>query len=198
MIPIEKHGIKLFSIGFLIPEGKAVVWRGPMISSALRQFVNDVEWGDLDYLILDLPPGTGDIHLTMAQTLPLTGVVIVTTPQKVAVADARKAMDMFNMPMITTPMLGIIENMAYFSPVDMPDKRYYIFGSGGGQTLATDFNVPLLGQVPIIEHIRETGDLGTPAVLDLQTQDGQAFMELAENLARQVALRNAGQIAQTV
>ncbi len=190
IIPIEQYGVKLMSIGFLTPADSAVVWRGPMASSALKQFIGDVEWGELDYLILDLPPGTSDIHLTMVQTVPVTGAVIVTTPQKVALADATKALSMFNQPQINVPVLGVVENMAYFTPEELPDNRYYLFGEDGGKKLSDKYKVPFLGEIPIVQSIRESGDSGFPAVMkDGVTAD--AFGLLAENVARQIAIRNA-------
>lgn len=190
IVPLEQYGVKLISIGFLTPTDSAVVWRGPMASAALKQFIGDALWGDLDYLLIDLPPGTSDIHLTLVQTVPVTGAVIVTTPQKVALADANKGLAMFRQPQINVPILGIVENMAYFTPEELPDHKYYIFGKDGGRNLAEKYNVPLLGQIPLVQGIRESGDSGLPAVL----KDGitaVAFKELAENLARQVAIRNA-------
>ncbi|WP_209332190.1 Mrp/NBP35 family ATP-binding protein [Lunatimonas salinarum] len=190
IIPIEQYGVKLMSIGFLTPADSAVVWRGPMASSALKQFIGDVAWGELDYLLLDLPPGTSDIHLTMVQTVPVTGAVIVTTPQKVALADATKGLTMFQQPQINVPVLGVIENMAYFTPEELPDNKYYLFGKDGGKKLAQRFNVPFLGEVPIVQGIRESGDSGFPAVLKEGVTAG-AFHALAENVARQIAIRNA-------
>jgi ATP-binding protein involved in chromosome partitioning len=190
IIPIEQYGVKLLSIGFLTPPDSAVVWRGPMASSALKQFFADADWGDLDYLLIDLPPGTSDIHLTMVQTVPVTGAVIVTTPQKVALADANKAMAMFRQPQINVPLLGIVENMAYFTPEELPDNKYYLFGQGGGKNLSEKYNVPLLGQIPLVQGIRESGDSGLPAVLK-QGVTAAAFKDLAEALARQIAIRNA-------
>lgn len=190
IIPIEQYGVKLMSIGFLTPSESAVVWRGPMASSALKQFIADVEWGELDYLLIDLPPGTSDIHLTMVQTIPVTGAVIVTTPQKVALADATKGLTMFRQPQINVPILGVIENMAYFTPVELPDNKYYIFGKEGGRKLAEKFDVPFLGEVPIVQSIRESGDTGYPAVFK-EGLTKSAFTELAESVARQVAIRNA-------
>jgi len=190
IIPIEQYGVKLISIGFLTPGDSAIVWRGPMASSALKQFFADAEWGNLDYLLIDLPPGTSDIHLTLVQTVPVTGAVIVTTPQKVALADANKGLTMFKQPQINVPVLGVIENMAYFTPEELPDHKYYIFGKEGGKNLSEKHNVPLLGQIPLVQSIRESGDSGLPAVLkDGPTAD--AFRALAEALARQVAIRNA-------
>ncbi len=190
IVPITQYGVKLMSIGFLTPSDSAVVWRGPMASSALRQFISDVEWGALDYLLIDLPPGTSDIHLTMVQTVPVTGAVIVTTPQKVALADANKGLSMFRQPQINVPVLGVVENMAYFTPAELPENKYYIFGKEGGKKLAEKYAVPFLGEIPIVQSIRESGDTGYPAVLkNGQTKD--AYMELAESVARQVAIRNA-------
>ena len=191
MLPIEKYGVKLLSIGFLIKLEQAVVWRGPMVSSALRQFINDCDWGELDYLILDLPPGTGDIHLTMLQIVPLTGVVMVTTPQAIALADAYKAATMFSMTPIKVPILGIVENMAYFVADELPGKKYFIFGENGGQRMADELKLKLLGQIPIYMSIREGGDNGTPAVFEKNTPVQKAFFELAENVAQSVSILNA-------
>ncbi len=191
MLPIEKYGVKLLSIGFLIKPEQAVVWRGPMVSSALRQFINDCDWGELDYLILDLPPGTGDIHLTMLQIVPLTGVVMVTTPQAIALADAYKAATMFSMTPIKVPILGIVENMAYFVADELPGKKYFIFGENGGQRMADELKLKLLGQIPIYMSIREGGDNGTPAVFEKNTPVQKAFFELAENVAQSVSILNA-------
>ncbi|MBL0743765.1 Mrp/NBP35 family ATP-binding protein [Chryseolinea lacunae] len=190
IIPIEHYGVKLLSIGFLTPPESAVVWRGPMASAALKQFFSDTDWGELDYLLIDLPPGTSDIHLTMVQTVPVTGAVIVTTPQKVALADAHKGMAMFRQPQINVPILGVVENMAYFTPEELPDNKYYIFGQGGGQTLADKFEVPLLGQVPLVQGVRESGDSGFPVVMKEGVTAG-VFKDLAETMARQIAIRNA-------
>lgn len=190
IIPIEQYGVKLISIGFLTPPDSAVVWRGPMASSALKQFFSDTAWGDLDYLLIDLPPGTSDIHLTMVQTVPVSGAVIVTTPQKVALADANKGLSMFRQPQINVPVLGVIENMAYFTPEELPGNKYYIFGKDGGKNLSEKHHVPLLGQIPLVQGIRESGDSGLPAVLK-EGPLSEAFMDLAEALARQVAIRNA-------
>lgn len=188
--PIERFGIKVMSIGLLVDEKQAVIWRGPMATSALRQFISDVYWGELDYLIIDLPPGTGDIHLTLVQTIPVTGAVIVTTPQAVAMADAKKGMMMFKQGQINIPILGIIENMAYFSPAELPDHKYYIFGKNGGRSLADQFEVPFLGEIPLVQSIREGGDRGLPAVLDDEPATKAAFMNLANEVARHVSIRN--------
>ncbi|MEQ8626701.1 Mrp/NBP35 family ATP-binding protein [Ekhidna sp.] len=190
IVPIQQYGVKLISIGFLTNSEDAVVWRGPMASSALRQFISDAKWGDLDYLVIDLPPGTSDIHLTLVQAVPVTGAVVVTTPQKVALADAQKGISMFKQPQINVPILGLVENMAWFTPDELPDNKYFIFGEGGGQKLAEKNKVELLGQIPIVQSIRESGDNGYPAAM----KDGEladAFKNLAENVARQVAIRNA-------
>lgn len=190
MVPVEKYGIKLLSIGFLIKREQPVVWRGPMVSSALRQFVNDTDWGELDYLILDLPPGTGDIHLTMLQIVPLTGVVIVTTPQAVALADTYKAATMFGLAGVSVPILGIVENMAYFTPAELPENKYYIFGNGGGKTMSNELEVPFLGEVPIFLSIREGGDQGIPSVLEEGTPVQKAFFNISEKVAQQIAVLN--------
>lgn len=190
IVPLEQYGVKLLSIGFLTPPDSAVVWRGPMASSALKQFFGDADWGELDYLLIDLPPGTSDIHLTMVQTVPVTGAVIVTTPQKVALADATKGLAMFKQPQINVPVLGIVENMAYFTPEELPENRYYIFGKDGGKNLSEKFNVPLLGQIPLVQSIRESGDSGLPAALK-PGPTGEAFHQLARSLAREIAIRNA-------
>ena len=195
IVPLEQYGVKLVSIGLLTPPDSPVVWRGPMASSALKQFISDTLWGQLDYLFIDLPPGTSDIHLTLVQTVPVTGAIIVTTPQKVALADATKGLSMFNQPQIKVPVLGIVENMSYFTPEELPDKKYYLFGRDGGKNLSEKYNVPLLGQLPLVQGIRESGDHGMPAVLK-EGIVADAFRQLAEAVARQVAIRNAS-MAQT-
>lgn len=195
MVPIEKYGIKLLSIGFLIKPEQAVVWRGPMVSSALRQFINDTDWGELDYLVLDLPPGTGDIHLTMIQIVPLTGVVMVTTPQAVALADAFKAATMFNMMPTKVPVLGVVENMSWFTPAELPENKYYIFGHGGGKKMAEELQVKFLGEVPLVMGIREGGDAGKPAALDTNNPARAYFMDIAERVAQQIAIVNAQKAA---
>jgi len=189
IIPIEQYGVKLLSIGFLAPSEDAVVWRGPMASSALRQFLSDTEWGELDYLLIDLPPGTSDIHLTLVQTVPVTGAVIVTTPQKVALADATKGLAMFRQKQINVPVLGLVENMAYFTPAELPDNKYYIFGKEGGKLLADRYEIPFLGQVPLVQSVRESGDNGQPVVMTDEVT-GAAFRKIAQDLARSVAIRN--------
>jgi ATP-binding protein involved in chromosome partitioning len=191
MVPVESYGIKLLSIGFLAHGDTAVVWRGPMMSSALKQFIMDCLWGDLDYLLIDLPPGTSDIHLTLVQTVPLTGAVVVTTPQKVALADAAKAISMFGQTPIKVPILGIVENMAYFSPPELPENRYYIFGKDGGKKMAEKYELPFLGEIPLVQSVREAGDGGVPIVMHEDELVSQAFSSLASNVAQQVAIRNA-------
>ncbi|MEZ5198165.1 MAG: Mrp/NBP35 family ATP-binding protein [Bacteroidales bacterium] len=191
IIPIEKYGIKILSIGFFVDPSQALIWRGAMATNALNQLIGDALWGDLDYFIIDLPPGTGDIHLTLVQALPVTGAVIVSTPQEVALADARKAFSMFNQKEINVPILGLVENMSWFSPAELPENKYYIFGKEGGKRLAEESNVVLLGQVPIVQGIRESGDSGSPIALDENSPVSKAFFELAQNVAQQVAIRNA-------
>jgi ATP-binding protein involved in chromosome partitioning len=190
ILPIIQYGVKLISIGFLTPPDQAIVWRGPMASSALRQFISDCDWGELDYLLIDLPPGTSDIHLTLVQTVPLTGAIIVTTPQKVALADAQKGLSMFTQPQINVPILGVVENMAYFTPQELPNNKYYIFGQGGGKDLADQNNVNFLGEIPLVQGIRESGDQGKPAVMN-DDITAEAFKKVAENVAQAVAIRNA-------
>lgn len=190
IIPIEAHGVKLLSMGFLVDLEKAVIWRGPMVSSAVRQFLGDAKWGNLDYLVLDLPPGTGDIQLTLVQSVSLTGAVIVSTPQTVALADARKGVSMFEN--VQVPVLGIIENMAYFIPPDLPEKKYYLFGEGGARKLADELETPLLGEIPLEQGVRESGDEGTPVVVsEPESASSKAFHDFARRVSLQVALRNA-------
>lgn len=191
LIPFERHGVKLMSLGVLVREDQAIVWRGPMASKALKQLIFDTDWGEIDYLLVDLPPGTGDIHLTLVQALPVTGAVVITTPQKVAVADARKGAEMFRTPQIKVPLLGVVENMAHFVPDDAPDKQYAIFGEGGGQALADALQIPLLSQLPIREGMADQGDRGTPAAAMQDHILYGAFMELAQTLAQSIAIRNA-------
>ncbi|WP_026997103.1 Mrp/NBP35 family ATP-binding protein [Flectobacillus major] len=190
--PIMQYGIKMISMGFLAPQDNPVPWRGPMATQALRQFFGDTHWGELDYLLIDLPPGTSDIHLSLVQLVPVTGAVIVTTPQKVALADATKGLMFFRQAQINVPVLGIVENMAYFTPEELPENKYYIFGQDGGKNLATKYDTLLLGSIPIVQGIREAGDEGKPAVMN-NTITAQAFRDVAENLAQQVAIRNANQ-----
>lgn len=182
MAPVESYGVKILSIGFFADASQAVVWRGPMASKALTQMFNDVHWGDLDYLFIDLPPGTGDIHLTMVQGVPLSGSIIISTPQPVALADARKGVAMFQMPSINVPVLGIVENMSWFTPKELPDNKYFIFGQEGAKRLAEDLKVPLLGQIPLVQGIREAGDVGRPAVLQDGTPLEAAFLDLCDQV----------------
>jgi len=183
IIPVEKYGLKILSIGFFVDPSQALIWRGPMASNALNQLIRDTDWGELDFLVIDLPPGTGDIHLTIVQELPVAGVAIVSTPQEVALADARKALSMFNSDKINVPVLGLIENMAYFTPAELPNNKYYIFGKEGCKKMATEANVPLLGQIPLVQGICESGDTGKPVTLaDDKNPETIAFKALAENI----------------
>jgi ATP-binding protein involved in chromosome partitioning len=191
IVPLEKYGLKLMSIGLLVDEKNAVVWRGPMASSAIRQFVTDVYWGDLDYLVVDMPPGTGDIHLTLMQTVPVTGSVIVTTPQDVALADAKKGIAMFGQAQLNVPVIGLVENMSYFTPAELPDHKYYIFGKEGGKRLAEEYDLPFLGQIPLVQSIREGGDRGVPVMLSEENITRQAFENFAAQVVRSVSMRNA-------
>lgn len=191
IIPIEKFGIKLMSIGSLVDEKQAIVWRGPMASSAIKQFVADVDWGELDYLVIDMPPGTGDIHLTMVQTVPVTGAIVVTTPQPVALADAKKAIGMFNQPQIKVPIIGLVENMSWFTPAELPENKYYIFGKDGGKRMAEEYQVLFLGQIPLVQGIREGGDIGVPIMVSDDEITRAAFLEFAGNAARSISMRNA-------
>jgi ATP-binding protein involved in chromosome partitioning len=191
IIPLDKYGIKLMSIGLLVDEKDAVVWRGPMASSAIRQFITDVDWGELDYLVIDMPPGTGDIHLTIMQTVPVTGVVIVTTPQQVALADAKKAIAMFGQANVNVPIIGLVENMAYFTPAELPDNKYYLFGKEGGLKLASEYDLSFLGQIPLVQSIREGGDEGVPAMVGEEAVSKDAFRTFVGNAVRQIAIRNA-------
>ena len=191
IVPLERFGIKLMSIGLLVDEKNAVIWRGPMASSAIRQFVTDVLWDELDYLVIDMPPGTGDIHLTLVQTVPVTGAVIVSTPQDVALADAKKAIAMFSQAQIKVPIVGLVENMSYFVPAELPDNKYYIFGKEGGKRLAEEYDLPFLGQIPLVQSIREGGDIGIPIMVSDDMITKKAFEEFAGNTARSIAMRNA-------
>jgi ATP-binding protein involved in chromosome partitioning len=191
ILPMEKFGIKLLSIGFFVNQSKALIWRGPMIASALKQLLMESIWGELDYMVIDLPPGTGDIPLTLIQNFPLTGAIIVSTPQEMSIADVRKAADMFNTEAIRIPILGLVENMSYFVPPDMPEKKYYIFGESGCARFAEELSIPLLGQIPIVTAISHGGDQGTPASLEKGSPVEKAFSGLAETVAQQVAIHNA-------
>jgi ATP-binding protein involved in chromosome partitioning len=191
IVPLERYGIKLMSIGLLVDEKNAVVWRGPMASSAIKQFVTDVFWDELDYLVIDMPPGTGDIHLTLLQTVPVTGVVVVTTPQDVALADAKKGIAMFGQAQLKTPIIGLVENMSYFTPAELPDHRYYIFGKEGGKRLAEEYDIPFLGQIPLVQSIREGGDIGIPIMMSDDELTRKAFSDFAGNAVRSIAMLNA-------
>ena len=201
IVPLERYGIKLLSIGLLVDEKNAVVWRGPMASSAIRQFVTDVLWGDLDYLVIDMPPGTGDIHLTLVQIVPVTGVVVVTTPQDVALADAKKGIAMFGQAQLKVPIIGLIENMSYFIPpgAEMVDaNRHYIFGKEGGKRLAEEYDIPFLGQIPLIQTIREGGDQGIPVMMSDDAISKAAFAEFASAAARSISMMNANMTSNEV
>lgn len=190
MKPVENYGVKILSIGFFTQPNQAVVWRGPMAAKALNQMIFDAAWGELDFMLIDLPPGTGDIHLSIMQSLPITGAVVVSTPQNVALADAKKGVAMFQQDSINVPVLGIIENMAYFTPEELPNHKYYIFGKEGAKNLATDLNVPFLGELPLVQSIREAGDIGRPAALQTATPLEEAFEELTKNVVQEVVSRN--------
>jgi ATP-binding protein involved in chromosome partitioning len=200
--PLERYGIKLISIGLLVDEKSAVVWRGPMASSAIKQFITDVYWGELDYLVVDMPPGTGDIHLTLMQTVPVTGAVIVTTPQDVALADAKKGIAMFGQAQMNVPVLGLVENMSYFIPpgsgTELPDNKYYIFGKDGGKRLADEYDIPFLGQIPLVQSIREGGDIGVPVMMGDDATSKKAFEEFASHVVRSVSMRNANMTSEQV
>jgi ATP-binding protein involved in chromosome partitioning len=191
ILPVENYGVKMLSIGFFADTSQAIVWRGPMASKALNQMFSDAWWGPLDYMIVDLPPGTGDIHLSLVQVVPLTGAVIVSTPQNIALADAKKAVGMFNLDVINVPVLGIVENMAYFTPGELPDRKYYIFGREGAKSLAESLQVPFLGEVPIVQSIRESGDAGRPAVLQEETPSGEAFRQIIRNFVSELSKRKS-------
>lgn len=190
MKPVESYGVKLLSIGFFTNRDQAVIWRGPMASKALNQMIFDAHWGEIDFMLLDLPPGTGDIHLSIMQAMPVTGAVVVSTPQEVALADARKGVAMFQQDSINVPVLGIIENMAYFTPAELPNNKYYIFGKEGAKNLAEDLKVPFLGEIPLVQSIREAGDIGRPAALQIATETERAFEEITKNVVQEVVRRN--------
>jgi ATP-binding protein involved in chromosome partitioning len=190
MKPVESYGVKILSIGFFTQPNQAVIWRGPMASKALNQMIFDAHWGEIDFMLLDLPPGTGDIHLSIMQAMPVTGAVVVSTPQEVALADARKGVAMFQQDSINVPVLGIIENMAYFTPDELPDNKYYIFGKEGAKNLAEDLKVPFLGEIPLVQSIREAGDIGRPAAMQTATAIEAAFEEITRNVVQEVVNRN--------
>jgi len=190
MKPVENYGVKVLSIGFFTKPDQAVIWRGPMASKALNQMIFDAAWGELDFLLIDLPPGTGDIHLSIMQSLPITGAVVVSTPQTVALADASKGVAMFRQENIDVPVLGVVENMSYFTPEELPNNKYYIFGNGGGKNLAEDLEIPFLGEIPLVQSIREAGDVGHPAALQENTPISEAFTEITRNVVEQTVHRN--------
>lgn len=190
MKPIENYGVKILSIGFFTKPDQAVIWRGPMAAKALNQMIFDAAWGELDFLLIDLPPGTGDIHLSIMQALPLTGALVVSTPQNIALADAKKGVAMFQQESIQVPVLGIVENMAYFTPEELPNNKYYIFGKAGAMHLATDLKLPFLGEIPLVQSIREAGDLGRPAAMQTHTALENSFVKLTQNIVQEVVKRN--------
>lgn len=190
IVPVEKYGVKMLSIGFFVAPEQATLWRGGMASNALKQLIGDAAWGNLDYFIIDTPPGTSDIHLTLVQTLPITGAVIVSTPQQVALADARKGIDMYRNEKVNVPLLGLVENMAWFTPAELPENKYFLFGREGVKHLAEEMQVPLLGQIPVVQSICENGDNGTPEVLNPASPTGMAFMQLAARVVTQTDRRN--------
>ncbi len=190
IIPVEAYGVKNMSIGYFAQPGQAVIWRGSMANSAINQMVFDTNWGDLDFLLIDLPPGTGDIQLSVMQTLPVTGAVVVTTPQNVAIADVKKSIDMFKNPTINVPVLGIVENMSYFTPEECPENKYYIFGKGGGKHLAEELGVAFLGGLPLVQSVREAGDVGRPSAMQENTSIQQAFEEMTKNVVEETVKRN--------
>lgn len=190
ILPIEKYGIKLLSLGFFADPEQAVPWRGPMASNAIKQLFNDADWGELDYLIVDLPPGTGDIHITISQSFPIAGAVIVTTPQQVALADTQKGLNMFRMPGMNIPILGVIENMSYFTPEELPENKYYIFGKNGGKQLAEKYEVPFLGEIPLVQAITAAGDQGMPIAMDPNSVLNAAFNDIAGKIAQQISINN--------
>jgi ATP-binding protein involved in chromosome partitioning len=194
MKPVESYGVKLNSVGFMAGPNQVIALRGPMASKALSQLFYDTVWGELDYLIVDLPPGTGDIQISLCSQVPLTGAIVVCTPQDVALADARKGIALFNLPTINVPILGLVENMAWFTPAELPNNKYYIFGKEGVKKLAEELNVPLLAQIPLVQSIREGSDEGKPSVLDVDSETGKIMTELAQNAAQQIAIRNAMQL----
>jgi len=193
--PVEKYGIKLLSIGFFTDPDQPIPWRGPMVSTAVKQLFNDADWGELDYLIVDLPPGTGDVHITVAQTYPISGAVIVTTPQNVALADTHKGVGLFMMNTINIPLLGVVENMAYFTPAELPDHKYYIFGKDGGKQLAARYDAPFLGEIPLVKGISDAGDNGLPIVLDEESAMSDAFKAIAGKVAQQISIQQSAERA---
>lgn len=198
IVPIEKHGVKVLSIGFFVDPDQATLWRGGMACNALKQLIGDANWGDLDYFILDTPPGTSDIHLTLVQTIPITGAVIVSTPQQVALADARKGINMYQNEKVDVPILGLVENMAWFTPAEHPEEKYFLFGREGVKQLAEEMDVPLLGQIPVVQSICQNGDDGTPEALNPANPTGQAFLQLAARVVTQTDKRNLEKAPTTI
>ena len=198
IVPIEKYGVKVLSIGFFVDPDQATLWRGGMACNALKQLIGDANWGDLDYFILDTPPGTSDIHLTLVQTIPITGAVIVSTPQQVALADARKGINMYQNEKVDVPILGLVENMAWFTPAEHPDEKYFLFGREGVKQLAEEMDVPLLGQIPVVQSICQNGDDGTPEALNPANPTGQAFLQLAARVVTQTDKRNLEKAPTTI
>ena len=190
MEPVTQYGVKILSIGFFTQPNQAVIWRGPMAAKALNQMIFDAAWGELDFLLIDLPPGTGDIHLSILQSLPITGAVVVSTPQNVALADARKGVAMFQQEHIQVPVLGVVENMAYFTPAELPENKYYIFGQSGARHLAEDLEIEFLGEIPLVQSIRESGDIGRPAALQSGTPTAEAFVNMTRAVVQQTVRRN--------
>jgi ATP-binding protein involved in chromosome partitioning len=188
MAPVEAHGVKVLSIGFFTEGDQAVVWRGPMATKALNQMITDVEWGELDYMVVDLPPGTGDVHLSIVQTLPISAVVVVSTPQEVALVDARKGIAMFQLPAVNIPVLGLVENMSWFTPAELPENKYFIFGEGGTKRLAESLNLPVIGEIPLIQSIREAGDVGRPSVLQDNTTAARYWQAFLINFEKELRL----------
>lgn len=188
MLPVMKYGIQLMSVGFMMDPNKALIWRGPMVSGALKQLATETAWDDVDYLVVDLPPGTGDVQITIAQSLPVSGAVVVSTPQQIALADVIRAVEMFQAPEINIPILGFVENMAYFTPAELPGNKYYIFGKNGCKNLSEQMNIPLLGEIPLVQSISEGGDSGEPVALDENTPEGAAFMQMAGEVAKQLSI----------
>lgn len=188
MLPVEKYGVQLMSIGFMMDPKRALVWRGPMVSGALKQLATETAWQEVDYLVVDLPPGTGDVQLTIAQSFPVSGAIVVSTPQEVALSDVRRAVEMFKAPELHIPILGFVENMAYFTPAELPDHKYYIFGKNGCKKLSEEMQLPLLGEIPLVQSIAEGGDSGVPVALDEHSPEGEAFMRMASEVIRRVSV----------
>jgi len=190
MVPVENYGVKMLSLGFFTDANQAVIWRGAMASKALNQMIFDAHWGELDFMLIDLPPGTGDIHLSIVQAIPVTGAIIVSTPQNIALADAKKGVAMFKQPNINVPVLGIVENMSYFTPAELPNNKYYIFGQDGAKELAVDIDTTFLGEIPLVQSIREAGDVGRPAAMQENSPIEKAFTQITQNMLAELLKRN--------